>query len=66
MYVVGIYSLLFILIICKVLEENGELFWGMFIVFTLPILFTSYDQIRQAVSIAIFIYAIKYIEMGGF
>ena len=48
------------------LEENGELFWGMFIVFALPILFTSYDQIRQAVSIAIFIYAIKYIEKGDF
>ena len=66
LYVIGLYSLLFILIIYKVLEENGELFWGMFIVFALPILFTSYDQIRQAVSIAIFIYAIKYIEKGDF
>lgn len=61
-YVMGVYSFLSIWLWYKILKENDALLWGMFIVFTIPILFVSYDQVRQSVAIALFIFSIKYIE----
>ncbi|MDE6285033.1 MAG: EpsG family protein [Bacilli bacterium] len=59
-----LYSGLTILLIYKSLKRINGLFWGCFAFIFSGILFMSWDQIRQWLAIAIFLYSINYIEKG--
>jgi hypothetical protein len=59
-------SLLTYIFIFKTLVYNNVLKWGVFFTFTLGLLIMANDQVRQAVSLSIFLYSIKYIELNNF
>ena len=52
--------------IFKVLVYNKTLKWGVFFTFTLGLLIMANDQVRQGVSLSIFLFSIKYIEQNNF
>lgn len=61
-YVFATYTLLTIYFWYKSLKEHNCLFEGIFVIIVLFFLFGSFDQIRQSLSLAIFLYGIKYID----
>ena len=61
-YVFAIYSLITIYFWYKTFKKNNSLFWGIFAIITLSILFNSYNGIRQAVSYAIFLYSLQFLD----
>ena len=62
LFVIGFYSLVTIYFTYKSLKDINGLFWGVFVMIMMGYLFISYDQIRQAAAISIFLYSLKYIE----
>lgn len=61
-WVLGIYSIMTFLFLYKTFEENECHLEGILILFISEMLFTSWDQVRQGLAIAIFIYSIKFIK----
>ena len=63
-WVLAVYSTVTIYLWYKILQREKGLFWGFFIIIVFGILFTTYDQVRQAMAVTLMIYAIKYVESG--
>jgi len=62
---IGVFSIYFsvtFLLLYKVLKDRDILFFGLFAFLTFGFFFDSLDRIRQALSIAIFLYALRDIE----
>lgn len=64
-WVAGIFSIITIYLWYKALNRINGLFWGFYSILFFGILFNSWDQVRQALAIAIFIYSIRYIEINN-
>lgn len=60
--VIGIYALLFFVMLYLVLEHYKTHSLGLLLLFILMILFQSWDWVKQGVSVMIVLYSIKYIE----
>jgi len=65
-WIIGCYSVINILIWYRVLSKINGLFWGFYVIFFMCFLYNSYDQIRQALSMSIFLYGYFYIKNGNF
>ena len=65
-WVLGIHFIISLFFLYKAFEENDCHFTGILILFISGMLFVNWDQVRQAVSISIIIYAIKYIKENNF
>lgn len=59
-------SVITYIFIFKALIYENVLQWGIFFTFTLGLLIMANDQVRQAVSLSIFLFSIKYIEQNNF
>ena len=62
--VLAIYSILTILLWYLTLQHYKAVFWGFFTIIFAGFLFLSWDQVRQGLAIAIFLYSIKFIDRG--
>ena len=65
-YVFALYSFFTLFFIYKTLIYRNILPLGLFFLICLNFLFISYDQIRQFLSISIFVYSVKFIEKKEF
>lgn len=65
-WIIGFYSIMNITIWYHVLKRINGLFWGFYVIFFMCFLFNSYDQIRQALSMSVFLYSYYYIQKGDF
>ena len=61
-WVIATFSAFTILMWYKSLKRINGLFLGFFSILFFGILFNSWDQIRQAAAISVFLYSIRYIE----
>lgn len=62
--VIGFYSLVTLSMFYVSLKRINGLFWGFTIIIMMGYLFISFDQIRQAAAISIFVFSLKYVEMN--
>lgn len=62
--VIGFYSLVSLSMFYVSLKRINGLFWGFTIIIMMGYLFISFDQIRQAAAISIFVFSLKYVEMN--
>lgn len=61
----AIASFLGLYLLYKVFKEEKCLFWGVFSIYVYGYFEFSFDVIRQGISIAIFIYSIKYLKVAN-
>lgn len=61
-YVLSIYAFLTLLLVYKTLVERKILVWGLVVFCFIGFYLDSFDRVRQLTAVAIFFYAIKYIE----
>ncbi|TPV35974.1 EpsG family protein [Paucihalobacter ruber] len=66
LWVLGIHFIISLFFLYKAFEDNDSHLFGILIFFISGLLFIYWDQVRQAVSISIIIYAIKYIKENNF
>jgi len=66
LWVIGIHFLISLIFLYKAFKENDSHLIGILIFFINGMFFIYWDQIRQAVSISIFLYALKYIKEQNF
>lgn len=62
LYTFSVASLIGLCLLYKVFKEEKCLFWGIFSIYVYGYFEFSFDVIRQGISIAIFIYSVKYLR----
>jgi hypothetical protein len=65
-WVLGVHFIISLFFLYKAYEENESHLVSILLFFISGMLFVYWDQVRQAVSISIIIYAIKYIKLKDF
>ena len=61
-YVFAVYSMLTIYFWYKAFKDNNTVFWSFFVLIVLLYVFNSFDQIRQALAMSIFLYSLKFLR----